>query len=240
MKILTTKDTSLEKITLDKTPDFSENVMYINIFNENRPLYVQTPKMFVSISEDKKTIDLIFKNSKNADKIKDFYKIIRSLEKRVCKIISENSKEWFPKKVSYKSIYNNFFNSSINLPDEIGDIFSMSVNIPYENEKVNFEIYNRKNEQVKGLENLKNNVDVVTILLANELIITSSNAYIVWEIAQIKIHENKKKVSGYRIKTDKPKARKMNVVIKDKKTDEKIKINMIDNDSLDGYVSSSE
>lgn len=218
MKILTLKNTSLEKIKLSK-PELSDNIMYVDISNDSCPLYIQTPRMHVDI--DNKKMSLLFDN----EKLKEFYSFFVSIEKEICQKISENSEKWFPDKISYENVYKNFFISSLKRPDNFYENVFLSVNVPYDNEELKFEIYDRKNNKT-NLDFLKDDDRVTVLLLANELVITKTNASIVWEVAQMKIH-NKKEKKKYNIKKE-----------KSENTEKKLKITLVgDVDSLDGYIS---
>jgi hypothetical protein len=202
MKILTIKDASLEKIIL-KDPEYVDSVMYIDIRNGKSPLYFQTPKMFCEFEkvDDANSLTLLFNNKKSSKSLNTFYKSFKDIEECICKLISENSEKWFQSKNSYENICKNFFNTSLKLPKELDDPISLSIDMPFEDNKPTFEIYNQKQSKIE-IKKIKKDYEIVTLLLANELIITENSANIVWEVAQIKVFQEKKRIIGCGIREE--------------------------------------
>lgn len=203
MKILTIKDTSLEKVSL-KDPEYVESVMYVDIRNEKSPLYLQTPKMFSEFNQidDTKLMKLLFDNKKSPESLNKFYKLLKDIEDHICHLISENCQKWFNTENSYENIKNNFFKSSLRLPEELHDPLSLNVDLPYEYDQPTFEIYNQKQTKI-SINKIKKEYEVITLLLANELVITENSAHIVWEVAQIKVFQKKKRIVGCGIREEK-------------------------------------
>lgn len=188
-------------------PENSDDVLYCEILNGSEPLYVQTPKLIFKISDDKKSMNILFKNLKsNSDElVTPFYTLIKNIESSICSKISESSKNWFSQEINKNTIEENLYKSVILLPKILGNPLGMKVKLPYntKNEE-EFEVYNKtqKKLDLSYLEK-NNNLECTFLLLAKELIISSTQAQVEWEMVQVLTHKKKKKIKGFGIRHDK-------------------------------------
>lgn len=231
MKILTVKDTSIENITLGE-PEHNDDVIYVDIKNEKNPLYIQTPKMYISEINGSK-VKLYFDNEKEDDpKLDIFYELIQNIEQKICSLISKNSSNWFPEEISSEDLMDNLFNSSLKLPKKFKDSIYFVSNIPYENDKINFEIYNQRKQLIKP-ENIKEDTEIITLLLANEVIITSSSAHVYWEVAQMKVYKKRESHLSYKIRKEEETLKKLNVNVRKSKKKETKKVKQLEEKQLE-------
>lgn len=197
MKILTTGEASLEnlsKLSLDN-PEKVKDLFYLSIKYESDFFYLQTPRMYVTEDPIGHGINLIFDNKKSGESLRQFYKSFRDIEKKICKLVSDGSESWFSKKITQKET-KELFKTSLVLPQTLDDKITLNIQ-----NGINFEIYNQKKNKIE-LNALKPNMEVITLLLPNELVITSTSFYIVWEIAQMKVYQSSKKIKGYGIRNE--------------------------------------
>jgi len=245
MKILTVKEPSLENIQLKK-PQINDGCMYVDIKNgKNSHLYVQTPKMYCSkLEPDSKTMCIYFKNNKNNTKLPEFYELFRNIEEKICELIADKSSSWF-NSISKDKLMEKFYNSAIKLPSHLEEPLFLKVNIPHSEDGYSFEMYNQRRDKV-DTKTIKNDTDVITVLIANELVITSSSAHIYWEVAQMKVYQIKEKIIGCNIieeddddlekNVEKIKLNEEPTKEKKKRIKERISVNLIE-DGNDGDIS---
>jgi len=212
-------------------PENNGELMYCEILNNTSPLYIQTPKLNFTINE--KTIDILFKNNKPTQELQMYYELIKNIEDNICNKISEHSPTWFSQQLNQNTIKQDLFKSSILLPEKLENPLGMKTNIPHDQEgNVDFEIYN-KNQNKLDIEYLKKNpnLECTFLITAKELIISSTQAQVDWEIVQILVHKKKNKIKGFGIREDKNKISLLKPTIKledeDKIEKEGVKVNLI-------------
>lgn len=201
MLILTTKDFSLENITLTN-PESSSGMMTCDINNGDDGVYVQTPKVF--FSETTNGVKLFFNNEKKTDSLDVLYGIIKDIEDIVCEKLSGNSSSWFSSEIPLEVIRNNLFKSSIRLPNRISEPLSFIVDVPtLQDGSRDIEVFDSARNSIGYSGLFDSNVKESTFLLhARELKITSNQASISWEIVQVLIHKKKKKIKGFGIRME--------------------------------------
>lgn len=193
--IVSVKDNSLEKLTLG-FPENSENVLYSEIYNGNEPFYVQSPRVHYKINDDK-TVSLLFDD----ERLSSFFDLILQVEKRVCQLISEKSESWFAEKMDYSSIWKNLFRRIVAVPENLKDPLEMKVKIPKVNGEYDFEIYNKMQKKL-DFSAFEKSTECTFLLLAKEIVISSTVSEIEWELVQVLIHKKKKKVKGFGIRNE--------------------------------------
>jgi hypothetical protein len=213
MKILTIKDTSLEKIKLSN-PDYSKNTMYVEIFNDGNPLYVQTPKMLTScLSSESEFISFMFDPS--SENVRKYYKLFKCIEDKICELISENSLDWFPECLDTENIKNNLFKTSLKVPDTLEHFIKMNATLPKIKNEFDFEIYNQRKTKVDKVC-IKPDTPTIALLTASELIITSSCSYVIWEVAQLQIYQQQDKITAFSIRKEEEILQKLHIGISKK------------------------
>lgn len=202
MLILTTKEFDIENLTLTN-PEKIDGKLISNVNVGDDALHFQTPKMLFE-RHDESSLDLIL-DSENVD-VKSFYANVRSIENRVCDLISQNSQKWFSSELSREVVINNLFRSSFKIPDTLDQVQKM--NVLHED----VEVFDTSKRERKFEDMFLDNVVSCTFLLiAKNVTITSNSASIVWDIVQVLIHRKKSKVKGFGIKMDTEDVEKLDV-----------------------------
>ncbi len=187
-------------------PENNEDILFCELLNGKEPLYVQTPKMMFELNEDK-SMTLLFQCLKDntIDALNPFYKFLRNLENTLCSKISECSKTWFSQEISQQTIEHNLYKTSIILPQSLKDPLGMKISLPYNNQgQEEFEVYNKSQKRLDLSYLSKNpNIECTFLLLAKELVLTSTQAHVEWELVQVLVHKKKKKLTGFGIRNDK-------------------------------------
>ena len=203
MNILTTLNTSLDNITLSG-PENYNNVMYVKIHNKSDNFYIQTPKMYVQdIDKSKDYIELKFDNYRKNESLDSFYRLFREVENKVCELVSLNASEWFSKDIDSNVIRENLFKSSIVFPNDLKDSLGLKLYIPKNKDNINFEVYNSKKNKIENVENIPEYSEYITLFVANELVISRSTAYIIWEVSQMQVFPKREKITGFNFREDK-------------------------------------
>jgi hypothetical protein len=199
MLILTTKSFCLEKLTLTN-PFSSGGVMYCGISNDSDPLYLQTPRLlFDSSGED---LRIFFDNEKKTEDVNVFYGMVRDIEDSLCENLSLHSGDWFSGDIPLGVIKDNLFKTSIKLPSRISESLSLLSRVPVlPGGGKDVEVFDasRTPREYSELGSVK---EATFLLHAKELVITSTQASISWELVQVLVHKKKKKVKGFGIRTD--------------------------------------
>lgn len=184
---------SYDNIDLVKT-DITDKSIFFNVRNGDHDLLVQTPKMKIDTSKGL----LFFQNSKEKDhKINDFYVMVRKIEEKISKCLSDKSKIYFGKDIPFDDVYNDLFKSCIKVPTSLCDgVFSMNVRFLFNEDIPGFEFYNSKHEPLSVSELKKHDAEFTCLLVAKELVVTPMQAKIDWEVIQVMAHKPKKVLKG--------------------------------------------
>ena len=187
-------------------PENNEDILFCELLNGKEPLYVQTPKMMFEVN-NQKSMTLLFQCLKdNSDEILNpFYEFLKTIESTLCSKISEYSKTWFSQEISQQTIKNDLYKTSIVLPQSLKDPLGMKISLPYNNQgQEEFEVYNKSQKRLDFSYLTKNpNIECTFLLLAKELVLTSTQAHVEWELVQVLTHKKKKKITGFGIRKDK-------------------------------------
>jgi hypothetical protein len=211
--MIVTIDDDLSNLVL-KYPENCNDMLYSGIYNNNDPLYIQTPRMTYEISESHAT--LFFNKEKHAK----FFEFLKNIENKVCQLISDNSESWFESKISTRAILEDLFKSSIKVPSKLLDPLQVKVKLSKNDV---FEVYNKKQKKLDVSVLKSEDISECTfLLLAKEVVISSTQANINWEITQAMVHKKKKALKGFGIRQE-----KVIQPIKVKNDDETVKIKLI-------------
>jgi hypothetical protein len=178
-------------LVLEKPSATSTGTLRTKIQNtqngKSHEFYVQTPRLPFKRDEPNK-INLFF-DTTTAKRSNCFYTFVRQIEDTICEQLSEFSKEYFTEYIDAKSIKENLLRSVVSLPDSLDAQIYMSLNMaPY------CEIYDSKGALMKQPP-----VSSATspfpppgmlgkcILHVKDIIISSIQAVVTWEVAQIQL-----------------------------------------------------
>jgi len=213
-------------------PENNEDILFCELLNGKEPLYVQTPKMTFELNNEK-SMTLLFQCLKDdtAEVLNPFYKFLKTIESTLCSKISECSKTWFSQEISQQTIEKNLYKTSIVLPQSLKDPLGMKISLPYNNQgQEEFEVYNKSQKKLDLSYLSKNpNIECTFLLLAKELVLTSTQAHVEWELVQVLTHKKKKKLTGFGIRNDKnehqpilvKEKRKIKPIVEEKPVEEK-------------------
>lgn len=217
---LSTKNNDTTNISFSE-PENNEDILFCEILNGSEPLYIQTPKMMFKEEENNK-LQILFQNLKDTESLNPFYEFFKNVEQTICSKISESSKNWFSQEISQQSIQQNLYKTAITLPEKLNFPLGIKINLPYNNKgEEDFEIYNRSQKRLDFDYLIKNNnTECTFLLLAKELVISSTQAHVEWELVQALVHKKKKKITGFGIRKDK--TENVSLIVNNKKSvDEK-------------------
>jgi len=178
---------SLSKLQFSKPKKHSEYLVS-KVKYSDEPFFIQFPKMKI-MEITTKGIELEF--LKNETKYnKECYNFLSELDSFISDYISENSEEWFGKKIpleNVKNMYNKFIKAPKSTENEPTMNFTMKKNSSF--------IDNRKNEL--EFSEIKNSDIIESICQLKYIMFSKDSSFTVWEFQSGKIHKTIDKVKGY-------------------------------------------
>ena len=133
-----------EKINISKPISVSAGIFMLKISIGNTPLYVNPPKctMKLSVKTTKRThCDFIFSQENH-----EFIQWIENLEKIAQDKIYENRNQWFENDLEKEDV-ENYFTSSLKIYKS-GKYYILRVNVPNQQQKQNFIIYDENEDTI--------------------------------------------------------------------------------------------
>jgi hypothetical protein len=161
---------------------------FIKYSFQDSPLYIRPPKSQikgVAKSSNKKRMNCDLQFSRESE---DFIQWIETLENKTRKVIFENREKWFDSQLELEDIENSFISSLKSYKS--AKYYLMRATIPMKDDDITIKIYDEE-ENTLGIENLKDNVDVVTIIECKGIRCSTRNFQIEFEIKQMMIQETK-------------------------------------------------
>ena len=180
-------------IQLTKPMNEGNNCVIKYIVKDNKsPFYIQTPKCFIKSKiqkggSKKFTCDLLFPSMNE-----EFTSWIENLEKYSQDYLFENREKWFETSLEMEDI-EDFFSSSFKVVKS-GKYYSLHTQVPTENGQCNLFIYNQQHNTVP-IEDVKEMTPVITILEVVGVKCVSRGFYILWEMKQMMVMEEKEAVT---------------------------------------------
>ena len=169
-------------ITLEEPYKIQNDTFYSKINNKNKILLLQTPKSFTNDGVNKKTkrsfIDLTIKKENQ-----NFIEWIKVFEEKIKESINEKTEEWFHNDLTKDDI-DYFFNSSIRNKD---DKYLMRCYIDNCNKVTNDVIIYDEDQNIKTLNDINKNDELITIIQLKGIHFTSLSFFIDIGIKQIMI-----------------------------------------------------
>jgi len=184
MSILKHDELDFKKINYNK-PEKQGVIYYSPINYDNKPFYLQTPKMsckngFRDVLDSKNS--LLDLEPINMDF--SFYDSLLTLDEKNIKCTFENNKEWFGKNIPLEIIDNMYKRN--NKPVKKDSKPKFSFKIPLIKEKVQCQIYDQKRVCV-DFNKINENTEVVLILHVKGLKFLKQHYYCDIYISQIKV-----------------------------------------------------
>lgn len=184
MSILKHDELDFKKINYNK-PEKQGIIYYSSINYDNKPFYLQTPKMsckngFQDVLDSKNS--LLDLEPINMDY--SFYDSLLTLDEKNVKNTFDNNKEWFGKNIPLEIIDNMYKRN--NKPVKKDSKPNFSFKIPLMKQKVQCQIYDQKRICV-DFEKIQENTEVVLILHVKGLKFLKQHYYCDIYISQIKV-----------------------------------------------------
>lgn len=161
---------------------------FIKYSFQDSPLYIRPPKSQikgVAKSSNKKRMNCDLQFSRESE---DFIQWIETLENKTRKVIFDNRVKWFDSQLELEDIENSFISSLKSYKS--AKYYLMRTTIPMKDDDITIKIYDEE-ENTLGIENLKENIDVVTIIECKGIRCSTRNFQIEFEIKQMMIQEPK-------------------------------------------------
>lgn len=134
-------------------------IYYSDIKYDNKPLYIQTSTLQINDYKIRDKKGYISFNIKENNL--DFYEFVVKLDNYLIKSTYNNSKNWFNQDIPNEVIDD--FYKRISKPIEKGKTPNIKFNIPINNNKVLFKLYNQ-NKEIIDLNTIDDNYDSILIL----------------------------------------------------------------------------
>ena len=213
--VLSASDFEVNKITFGKhkpNPNGGYNID-ISVGDTSSEVLIQTPKMRApfGISTDKtnpfkKSLDLSFQDIESSKSMKEFRKMVESVDQAIIDYGMKNCKTFFKKELG-REIVSEYYNSNIKLSkkEQYSDTFKMKLlfikpnpekNIP--NGKFLTSFWNTKGEE-KDENHLDKGDSVVCLVKPQMLWVANKGFGVTWVCTQARVHKQVK-VSGYAFK----------------------------------------
>ena len=213
--VLTPSDFEVKKLTFGKhkpNPNGGYNID-ISVGDTSSEVVIQTPKMKApfGISTDKtnpfkKYLDISFQEIESKKSMKEFRKLVESVDEAVIDYAMQNCKNFFKKDLS-REVVSEYYNSAIKLSkkEQYSDTFKMKLlfikpnpdkNLP--NGKFLTSFWNTKGEEQN--DNYLDKGDSVVALVKPQMLWIANKSFgVSWVCTQVRVHKSVK-VSGYAFK----------------------------------------
>ena len=162
-------------------------------FEDETSFIIQFPKMIISNEPDEKNISLEFKSSKGTDK--DLYNFLSKLDTYILNHVSDNSEEWFGKKIPYESI-KKMYNSFIKAPQTSEHRCSLQFSFKTQKNELKTVFVDKKDNEIDFSQFKKNEI-VEAIAQFKYVIFSKDTCFCTWEISSLKIHKKTQRVKKY-------------------------------------------
>ena len=140
-----------------------------------------------------KNIELAFKNQTGYNKkIQTF---LKDLDSHIIDVVTENSKEWFGKKIPMDSVVK-MYRSTVKTPEIPEDPETINVSFSAKKSELLTELVNAKNEPVDFTE-IKPGNTLECIIRLKYLIFSKESSFVTWEISCAKIHKRVHRVPKF-------------------------------------------
>ena len=184
MSIIKHDELDFKKVNYSK-PEKQGVIYYASMNYDNKPFYLQTPKMscknsFKDVLESNNS--LLDVEPVNMDY--SFYDSLLSLDEKNVKCTFENNKDWFDKNIPLEIIDNMYKRN--NKPVKKNSKPRFSFKVPIIKDKVQCQIYDKKKICV-DFEKIQENTEVVLILHVKGLKFLKQHYYCDIYISQIKV-----------------------------------------------------
>jgi len=154
------------------------------------PFIIQFPKMIISSDPDEKNISLEFKSTN-----KELYNFLSTLDQYIIKYISNNSEEWFDKKIPLETI-KKMYNSFIKAPQSTENKCTLQFSFKTQKNELKTLFVDKKDCEI-DFSQFKTNEVVECIAQFKYIIFSKDTCFCTWEISSLKLHKKVQKVKKY-------------------------------------------
>lgn len=213
-QILLVSQVDITKITYGPPKVLDNGGRIIPVFHKNSPLIIQIPilKSPYGISRwesdkggaTKCNLDLSFGDYQQNTDLGQFMNIMKSMDQKLIEDGLTNSMTWFNKKIKTIDILEALYTPIVKHykdkeTQEISDKYppTFKMQLPYKDGKYTCEVYDKEKNRVEltGLD-LKGS-KVVAIVQCTGIWVAGGKFGCTWKAMQMKIEQNKSKISGY-------------------------------------------
>lgn len=184
MSVIKHDEIDFKKVNYNK-PEKQGLIYYTSMNYDNKPFYLQTPKMSCKNSfKDVLESNNSFLEVEPVNMDYSFYDSLLSLDEKNVKCTFDNNKAWFDKNIPFEIIDNMYKRS--NKPVKKNSKPRFSFKIPMIKDKVQCQIYDQKKICV-DFEKIQENTEVILILHVKGLKFLKQHYYCDIYVSQIKI-----------------------------------------------------
>ena len=171
---------NIETLDLKNPIIIKENDEIKNFCESSNEILIQTPIVSIMKSlydcNEMKCMNINLQNEILSD-------LILEIDNTLISKIQNNFKKWFNKKINFESILENFIPTKL-YTTEIQSYMVLSV--PYENNKLNIDIYNNNQELLENPE-IEINTNCNCIIQFEGIYLEKTKFYTNWKLIQLKI-----------------------------------------------------
>ena len=172
-------------------PQKHQEYLVCKIKKGSEPVTVQFPKMKV-IGVNSKNIELEFGSNSYSKKV---YNLLSEIDNYIVKHISDNSEEWFGKKIPETSV-NQMYHKFIKSPKTTENNCTVTIAFKTKKNEITTELVDHKLNDITFDEITENSI-LESIAEMKYIIFSKDTCFVQWELVTSKLHRKIKKVERY-------------------------------------------
>lgn len=213
--IILPRNFNIDNITFGNIKALDNGGKTIYIGYNGKPLIIQTPEMSApfgsskwspnpgsDIGKDKYTLEMSFKGMETNLNLQNFHRLVDTLDEKIVEAGLESSANWFKKKYNSKDVVAALYtpmlkrskNKETGEPDDKYPP-TFRINLPYKNDRIDCEIYNKEREIVT-MAQVDKGSKVTAILQCLGLWVAGGKFGCSWKVIQLKV-TNPEAIRGF-------------------------------------------